>query len=387
VLDYDLLPLALQPASPWPFANTSGYQSANAWIAGQLRLPITSDVRLNYPNTNLDFGGSLFTELSLLGYPGTPCSCSADEFDELQAGLLQEFQWVAGVRTLLQNLKSPLDTAEVPEAVDIASIASQIEHSISPPNSTTEAEVWLLLSGLATAASVATGVPGLGLAVSAFKLGVDLTNGTPGNSLDTVRAAAQQLGADVAATVNAALGTFNQLQDIIVSDYGRLSSVGGNALTNPDWAWNGSTLNAAAALLTQSTNEVFWGSLMPLQYHVYKLIPTSNNQNITTASQYVCEGHNPDTGMGQNVHTFNQAAASGQALFTSDYTSSGSAQRNVWVWYSSVNNEGKASVPPASLTDPLWKSVEDGGVGLYQASFFWQWAPPTNLECPPDKFD
>jgi hypothetical protein len=85
VLDYDLLPLALQPASPWPFANTSGYQSANAWIAGQLKLPITSDVRLNYPNTNLPFGGSLFTTLSGLGYPGSACACSEDEFDELQA--------------------------------------------------------------------------------------------------------------------------------------------------------------------------------------------------------------------------------------------------------------------------------------------------------------
>jgi hypothetical protein len=126
---------------------------------------------------------------------------------------------------------------------------------------------------------------------------------------------------------------------------------------------------------------------MPLQYHVYDLIPTSSNQNITTANQYVCEGHDPETGMGKNVHTFNQAAASGQALFTSGYTSSGSAERNVWVWYSSVNSEGKASVPPASLTDPLWKSVEDGGVGLYQASFFWHWVPPTLLECPPDKFD
>ena len=345
-LNYSLFPLALQPASPWPFANTPGYQSANAWIAGQLRLPTPSDVRLNYPNTNLDFGGTLFTELNLLAWPGSACGCSEDEFDELEAGLRQEFEWIDGVRTLFRNLKSPLDTSEVPEAVDIAAIASQIEQSISPPNTTAEAEVWLVLSGIATVTSFATGIPGLGLGVSAYKLAVDLANGLSGNSLDTVRTGAQQLGAQLAANVNTALATFNQLQDIVVSDYGRLSQVGGNALTNPDWAWDGSTLNAAAELLTQSTNQVFWGSLMPLEYHVYKLLPgqNNNNQNITSASQYQCEGHDPETGIGQNVHTFQNAAASGQALFTADYVND-AAQRFVWV-----------SVPPGQHPGPRERS-------------------------------
>jgi len=387
-LTYELLPLALQPASPWPFANTSGYQSANAWIANQLALPIRTDVRLNYPEIDADWGGLYYALLSNIAYPGSAaCGCSQDEYDDLKAELLLEFGWVDSVARLLDNLKSPLDTAEFPEAVDLTSIAAQIEQSVSPPNSNTQISFWSMLEGIASGVSSATGVPGLGLAVAGFKMAYDLANGGGGASLDPVRAEAQQLGAAVANVAATAVGTFDQLHDIIVSDYGRLSAIGQNAQSNPDWAWTGSDLNAATTFLTQSANRVFWGALMPLEYSAYKLIPTSpNNLHYTSANDYVCEAHDPETGMSHNVKPFHQAVPSGQFEFVVDYASS-QPEVSFWVWYQSVNNQGESTLPPESLTDPLFESTEAAnGVGLYAADFWWQNWQPDDLECPPDKF-
>lgn len=387
-LDYSLFPLALQPASPWPFANTSGYQGANAWIATELGLPIKTDVRLNYAEVDATWGGIYYTTLNNLAYPGSAaCSCSEDEYDDLKAELLLEFGWVDSVTNLLQNLKSPLDTSEVPEAVNLASIASQIEQSVQPPNDTAQTYFWYVMSGLATVVSTATGVPGLGLVVSGFKIAYDMTNGSGGASLDPVRAEAQQLGAAVANAATTAVETFNQLHDIIVSDYGRLSEIGQNAQSNLDWTWTGSDLNAATTFLTQSANKVFWGALMPLEYPAYKLIPTSpNNEGYTSANGYVCEAHDPETGGSQNVKPFHNAAQSGQFKFIVDYASS-QAQPSYWVWYHSVNSQGQATLPPQSLTDPLFESTETAtGVGLYAPDFWWQNWKPNNLQCPPDKF-
>lgn len=387
-LVYDLYPLALQPASPWPFDDTAGYQSANAYIAANLRLPQASDVRLNYPNTNLDFSGDLYTDLSLLSYPGAACNCSEDEWNDLQAGLLQEFEWVGGVRTLLTNLKAPLDQSQSSVAVDLAAVANQVESSLGSPGGSSETIFFTILSTMASAASAASGISGLGLPVAAFKFAYDITKSSDGSPLDPVRAEAEQLGAAVANAVATTLATYNQLQDVIVSDYGRLSDVGGNALTNPAWAWDGGTTNLAATLIEQSATQRFYAALMPTAYRAYRLIPTSpNNDTVTSANNYVCEGHDPETGGSKNVETFKQAAASGQFDFVYDYANS-AAQKYVWVWYSSVNNQGQATVPPSSLTDPLFQSIEDaGGVGLYAPAFWYQSWTPADLECPPDRFD
>jgi hypothetical protein len=293
-LQFKMYDIAFQPATPWPHTDPSdpeagAYKRALAYVS--TCLPEFEgwgpDLRSAYAgNLNLNYVAAK-TDLDKLPYPGNgPSQCehwdyakapgfTSDQYSRLSAELDQEFVWLDSVYRLFGAAQRAIARSGSEQGVDLKTLGNRLKDQIRPPSNAAKVfedigEFFLLVFEDVALVPASVGPLAFVEAVAAIyqistSLASDTDTGEPlGNKIDKK---VDDLSDDAAHRLAAAADGLDRVQQVIVSDYGRLKTLGSVANTkaySPD-------VSTMTATMTRAANGWFSSALMPLLYGVHGL--------------------------------------------------------------------------------------------------------------------
>lgn len=272
--DYGLAQLVYQSPTPWPQTDTPGKVAATTWMARQLGLqvgpgscwqPSAPDFRSSYCNDALD-PDATENQLSQLSFPGRSAGFSKAEFRAVRSQLQAELDDLGQVRALFAALQQPFGSPGVDPAVDAQQIAGEVVAAIPPPRqSATSGDLSLAASILYVGAEVPEVGEALGPIAAVLDLASELTqdDGQPSPDWD-VQTAADQIGATVRDRLQAMSGSLGRYEDVVVSDWGKLSTAAADALG----AWGVSSTGIAneESTLQLGIEQWMWTAIAPAAF-------------------------------------------------------------------------------------------------------------------------
>jgi hypothetical protein len=306
---------------------------------------------------------------SLSGVSFTKADCEADMNEWLSGanGNGNEFLLVDNLNGFINNLKAPFQQVGSYSApADLSTIASTIEKAVNPGSSPTGSFAYAIIEDMFNVISAGLQPEGTvveqgvtGVIGAAMALGTDLSAESDGTlDAQAVQDKASELANDLADRIANTLSNLDTLRNIIVSDWGKLDTVGTNA--GNVWAWsNDADQIPTVAALTVGAEATFYQKLMPAAYHLWDF-------GSSTGSKYECGKG------GQNgIQTpFPQMPASDYWGFTTGFSTAGGSQPTPVLDYRGLAQWAFNSEPPASLTEPLFESTSAGGIGMNPQWFF-----------------
>lgn len=287
----DLAEIAFQPQQAFPYSDDGGpYSAAEAYIADQLFCagqspscqPPANDIRSLYWSGNYDWD-SLQAGLAQIDYPSpAPSSFTSDQLNDLKTQFATvEWPAVSGVSQMITHLYSPFTATSGEQQVNVTTIAGQIQAKLPKPKADVTAEIIDTIGdvvGIASegfsffAAGTAQAKPAqdpfldqnaavTGALSYVFSLISTWTKDENGNALlDQITADSSDIENQVAGAITQAAVGFENLRELLVSDYGKLLAA--YDFANDDIPWNSQQLDAATANLTIGARQLAWKSLM-----------------------------------------------------------------------------------------------------------------------------
>ena len=196
--------------------------------------------------------------------------------------------------TLGTNLLAPFQQVGATPYFDVAQVTNQVKSSVPVPPSSPVKMNWLsIFSDMMNVASAVATVAGqsdasavFGLIGSSGNLATDViqqpgSNGGPANQVTTT---AENLAAQMAQQQAAYSQWVDQMQAIVLDDYGKLSGVGTAIGNNSAWTWRASTTSQAITALQANTTASAYSALEPVAWSGYTSPATVSHQMTSTAS-------------------------------------------------------------------------------------------------------
>ncbi|HEX2160806.1 MAG TPA: hypothetical protein VHF88_03200, partial [Thermoleophilaceae bacterium] len=277
--DYGLAEVVYQPPTAWPQTDTPGKIAATSYLATQLGLlsgpgscyqPPKPDFRSSYCNESIDVD-ALDRQLDRIAYPSGTSDFSKPEFDAVVAQLDTELDYVGDVRALVTSLQKPFGTAEIAPAVDSSEIAGQLVAALPPkPGSALSGDLELASSILYVGAEVPVVGEALGPIASVLDLASVLTEQDAQLSPDwDIQTTADKMGGEIEGRLQAMSGALGLFQDVLVSDYGKLST----AATDAESAWgvNGAGIDEQISTLELGVKQWLWTAILPSAFDLIKV--------------------------------------------------------------------------------------------------------------------
>lgn len=374
--DFGLAQVAYQPAQPWPVDSTAGEQAATTWFAEQLNLtpgpgscyqPPQPDFRSSYCNLAIS-PTVLVQELQALDYSSGEGFTRAD-FSAVRTELSKELDDVATVEQLITTLQTPFGSPAVNPATDAQSIAGDVISDLPTPSTpATSADLSIVGSVFDAAALVPEVGDALGAvgAVLDFASAVTQSNGTT-RPYWQVQAAADSIGSVVQQRLATMSGAAGQLEEILVSDYGKLSTAATNA--NGPWGVSEAGLQQEESTLQLGIEQWMWTSIAPAAFTL-DTFPPGN------PSQLKCEINI----LGDAWYPWAQAAS--QSIFlplVNWYAGGPQADVMLAMLSGSVSHKSSISVT-GSLANEMFNTPQQGGAGLISPLLLsqgsWTFATP-----------
>jgi hypothetical protein len=394
----DLYRILYQPAQLWPYAEDT---RELAYIANNIDLGAYPDVRSAYSDSDLasswDFEARQLMDLSCTD----PSECGPN-FQAVKNELLKEFPWVPKVYQFGTNLLKPYVQVGGATYFDVAQVTNQIKNSLPVPTSSSVKMKWLSImsdlmsvaSGLATAAGENGLSTVFGLISSAGTLATDAmqqpdSNGGPA---DAVTSTAEHLADQMAQQTAAYAQWVDQMEGILLDDYGKLSAVGTAIGNNPAWKWQSTTTGQAITALQANATASAYSALEPVAWPGYNLTPDFKFQfDSNDVSTLSCAPP-------QNNHSFIAALPQNQFHAITSIAGNGGAVDQVWTfatlnghWINYDTGTRGATLPPTSQTDYIYGPYATGHsqngtwyFGAYQyAPVWWRdtYDPPGFVVC------
>lgn len=247
-------------------------------------------------------------------------------------------------------------------------------------------------------------VPGgavFGLISSAGTLATDVMQqpGSNGGPADAVTSTAENLAAQMAQQQAAYAQWVDQMEAIVLDDYGKLSAVGTAIGNNTAWTWRPTTTGQAITALQANTTASAYSALEPVAWAGYNL--TGYGQPSNDVNSFRCAAPPPTTPFHSALWPQNQflAATSIDGNGGTVYQVWTFANPNLGVWSpSNLSSNRSASMPNTSLTDYIYGPYATGHAqngtwyyGAYQYSLgapqyspvWWRdtYNPPGYLQC------
>jgi hypothetical protein len=267
--------------------------------------PTYHNVRALYCAETVKFSGgegwssialALDQKVNKIPYPTTGCDCTPSEWQNVYDSLSQETANVAYVRAGINNLRNLYGTAGGNGQIELQGVTGQILRALNVSDSTTAvAGFWTdlaanILGGISYLLSESDPVAAnaIGIVSTIGFLAEDLmtsADGSPdlGQIVQTTAAQLPQELEDRYVTASNLLGTYG---GIILSDYGKLSTLGANLVFQTDWP-NDSTVQAS---LTIGAQRLAYGRLLGRVYTAYGLLPDSQNPFYPASpADYTCD--------------------------------------------------------------------------------------------------
>ncbi len=391
--DYSLLPIVFRAPNPggWP---TPGGPSVLKYVSNQLTKDNKNpddDIRVEYDGSMEDFKTDL-TNVSCAGQPDeADCNALKDELDT-------EFGWVDDVHDLTGGMQSALLTATSVQSTALLPQAQQaVSQSLAVPDSGALgtvidyiADIVNLISVIPTptepsgggAPMVGSPVPPqpeekdsgtMGVLAAVLQLAGDTATDASGNPLvGQIQAKASQLDQQLGKNLGDLHDQIDQIDQILVADYGKLKAVGSESDAGEPFQWGSDVDQAALGQLTQAALEWFYGSLLPIGYTVDELTPGEHNSAGQSTDTYQCRREKNDEFV--LIHPYRGTPPSAQFPYVTALNPDGSPKTpTVWTLAKTDPSgvyDGNLA-PSGALANILFGApdAQPPGLGLH-ASFF-----------------
>lgn len=275
--NYELEQVTYQPGVAWPQTETPGQIAATRYLAKQLELrpgpgscyqPEYPDFRSSYCDRSLNLAATE-NKLERQKYPADEeVPFTRAEFEAVQNQLGIELDDVADVREMIGALQAPLGS-QTP-AVNSQQIAGEVLNAL--PQDTGDGNATAANLGLASAVLYAGEyVPEVGevLGPIAAVLGLagELAQENGEYSPDWhIQAAADEIGGKVKsrlAAMSAGLGT---IEEILVTDWGKLSTSAANAAGT--WGITARGIQSQTSTIELGINQWMWRTILPAAFEL-----------------------------------------------------------------------------------------------------------------------
>jgi len=391
-----LFPIVYQDKTPWPYEGNC----AIAYLARELSLTDYPDIRSAYEN-GVNVGQLRPKDVT---YPNpVPSGCtpfpSATEYAAIQDRLTKEFTWVDSVRKYIGNLKEPYTTTQVALETIVDDVSEELAQSVQPPPKAKTALPWLsvfnavmpLASRVSPEIGAAMGmVSAVGKLAQATVLAPQESPFGSGSAVENVYAEAGELSKKLYNQYLAQLESLGRLQAIVLTDAGKLETVGTNAIGSKAWSWSSTASTTAARLLNQTTRSAVYAALLPVTWDLYGLKPDLVTQfKADDVASFGC-GWIDDRGDDYNKiisYPFRGAVASNQfrsrlQVLPSTETSTAEVWTFALVYPDFAENTICCNqLPKTSVTSSLFATGEDGAAAYEPAWYRETYNPPSWVGC------
>ncbi len=302
--------------------------------------------------------------------PGSHQGFDADQCEGIRKQLRDEVSMVAKVTRYLgpEGLQQPFGAASVAALADLGQISQEIKDAVNPPPANNTASkvlegisAFLRLGGFAPPpySQIAAGLSGTFAVASYFSH----SDGSPNLVGPQITTAASKLGVDLAERYQQAGDNLDDIGRLLVSDYGKLSTVAtkANAAPGPgEMDWRLGSVGAVRDGLRRSGKQTIYQRLVPVAFPVMYDVGEGLN-----ARSWYCDG-----GIAYDKKLFGDQADGAQFI--------GRFQAGGWNPTIAVSMEHatgslhSARIPgiPAPVADNLFKDPSNGGIGLTKLEFF-----------------
>jgi hypothetical protein len=401
-LPFELYDIEFQSPTPWPHTDPSdpeagAYSRALAYVSTCL-----PQFKGWGPDLRSAYAGSLDLHyiaakgiLDELPYPDstadrTKCKgmwdftkdpgFTRDQYSQLTDELDQEFIWLDSIQALFGAAQAALGRSAGQQQVDLKSIGERIKKGIPPPSPGAEigeAIGRFILGLFEVAGELAESASGLSFvaAVTAiYELSTDIASASDsGEPLgDKIDAKVNDLADETAARLSASADGLDRLQQVIISDYGRLKALGTVANT-PAYTIDKAT---SSRQMTVAAEGWFSTALLPLLYGIHYLYPYGHNTT-TTKECYVSIPAG---------HLFSQEPDSAQIQWYGDFNRdrfySKFPQPSLLALGLNNLHDGPPYVPSEDLANSIFHLQAQGGYGVQLQQFIWEY-PDRDVPPPP----
>jgi hypothetical protein len=363
-----------QANCPAPGNDTAAYAAALSYIAAGIDLSsYQSDLRTAYFKRGLKTTWSdQKTDLAGLQFESKRGFGKA-EFCNLKAELQREFDWLDDVKGLFDSYEAALNRSGATQSVNLQAIGENVLKLVAPQERENAEVEWsiggflekTILAVEPEAEAVLAAWEGL---VTSYELAKHLSSDTAGPVGDKVESKVNDLAREAANHVFDTANALDRLRQVINSDYGRLNALGPAANT-PRWAIDSTDMGIR---LTTATNAFFSSELLPVASDVWYLHHgTTTQQGDVTADTCWMQGYGwPFEG------------ATAKLQWNADFAGADNRENtHLWVLASPRGNDPvrapKIRLPPADLTDPMFRPASRKGYGVQLARFMWsEYEPP-----------
>jgi hypothetical protein len=283
------------------------------------------------------------------------------------------------VQHYLGELQQPFGTAQVAALVDLKTVENEVQASVAPsPEGITTSQVFEIISivmklgALAPppASNVAAGLSGAFSVLAYFSR----TDGSSNLIGPRVTEKVNQLGTDAFNRYQAASDQLDTIGTIVVSDYGKLTSMAAKVDSDPSWKLP--SMVTVKAQIRRASITWFYQSLLPVAYSVVQISPPppegpDNARDYSCFSSLAASG-NPSGKAPLTSRPFRDEPDSGQDLQITGFRSDGTPILSVFALASGVGTN-PFRVPRKELTDPLFRGPDDpegSGIGFQKALLY-----------------
>jgi hypothetical protein len=405
----DLIPLAEAAPQPWPLSDPT-HTKALQWISQQLDLgdpnsaapgdcyqPTTWDLRAEYCNSNLtgDWATDFQKQMDALTVSDDSNGFTEADLQAVQKQLDAEFPTIQRVMSLFSTLQSSVDNSQGTIAADFNTATDAVTNSLtttvpdSPYNMASFVSAFLgPMTSLAAPESAGSAPFAIGVFSSALEYalgGVTDQNGNP--ALDSFTASKDQIGEEAQSRLQQGGQQFALLEQVILTDWNKLSTTAYNAKNV--WSTNDWDAGSYTDVVQAATKQWLYKTMVPLAYSQMWATPAASIGGNTTEglNNYACSYQNYPTsysrwpfqpGSKPDLHgnpSGGRQLPDSAAFAPLTATTADGTATSPFIWgLGNTNNSDWLHTPTSALTDPLFQTVDQGGVGLYKEQFYsWGW--------------
>jgi hypothetical protein len=377
----ELLAIASQAPKPWPDINAA----ANQYITTTLGYSGTDLRRLFYA----DYATSTAwtkrqNDVRTLPYPGDGRGFDSTAFQAAKDELADEIGAVVEVEDYVTRLRSPF-TEGTKEHVSLQQISLDIQKIFAPKPGIDASPAFQIMSKLFGVAADEFKIPEFkvaGQVAGAMAYLKYLPRPKGEDILGKLQSQADQLGADLDIRYDAAKQAMTQLGLILVSDYGKLSTIGGSILHGiPPKVHSDSWLlppdpDAIKTPLVKAAKSLFFSTLMRTVWDTWDVRGVGNARDwyCVHTVKVLKETHR------YNIHLWDSVPDPGQFRAITGFAAGGApqaVQRALGIPNTLVYLQ-HAKGPPDSLVRPLFNPIDrdpnSNNLGLYAPWFYRDFA-------------
>jgi hypothetical protein len=395
--------LLVQAPTAWPEQGNSSRRAAIAYVGRKVFG--TDDPRAQYWTVIYKPGtwDGYSERIGKLEYPGGGPGFSKGDLTWAKPELQKEIGWLENIHGYLENLAQPFSKTELQNWAAFEqisnSIRDQVGVGVDQKTIATQKALWQGFRYVLGA------IPKAGEAFHAadaiYETVMQLVeiNGEPAE--DDFQAKADELGKKLAERLTAEESMLiRQVPNTIAADYGKLRAAGSCTSTDPkewaacpfdhaDWEFTQDDQANAARALVPGMEAWAYGSLLPTRYNLYRLPPwwrTTVGDNKDFYGRTFGQSFWPFDGLPASAQVakpiYRNLPTAGHTLTShglDPWTSSGDTWQIYALGYltgdGTITSRWLMHYPSAGVTDPIFKPVDQGGLGANPESFFDRYFP------------